>query len=96
VEEGHPPSLHACSPASGRAITPTSATVSGNGRRCGRRSFSHNEDVRDVREAAWTADRSGHDPGYRFIAYLQDHDQIGNRADGDRLTATLSPAMPSG
>jgi maltooligosyltrehalose trehalohydrolase len=32
-------------------------------------------------------------PGYRFIAYLQNHDQIGNRADGDRLTATLSPAL---
>jgi maltooligosyltrehalose trehalohydrolase len=32
-------------------------------------------------------------PGYRFIAYLQDHDQIGNRAVGDRLTATLSPAL---
>jgi maltooligosyltrehalose trehalohydrolase len=32
-------------------------------------------------------------PGYRFIAYLQDHDQIGNRAAGDRLTATLSPAL---
>ena len=32
-------------------------------------------------------------PGYRFVAYLQDHDQIGNRADGDRLTATLSPAL---
>jgi maltooligosyltrehalose trehalohydrolase len=32
-------------------------------------------------------------PGYRFIAYLQNHDQIGNRAVGDRLTATLSPAL---
>jgi len=32
-------------------------------------------------------------PGYRFIAYLQDHDQIGNRAAGDRLTATLSPSL---
>ncbi|HZD98796.1 MAG TPA: malto-oligosyltrehalose trehalohydrolase [Micromonosporaceae bacterium] len=32
-------------------------------------------------------------PGYRFIAYVQDHDQIGNRAAGDRLTATLSPAL---
>jgi maltooligosyltrehalose trehalohydrolase len=32
-------------------------------------------------------------PGYRFVAYLQNHDQIGNRAVGDRLTATLSPGM---
>jgi maltooligosyltrehalose trehalohydrolase len=27
--------------------------------------------------------------GYRFLGYLQDHDQIGNRATGDRITATL-------
>jgi maltooligosyltrehalose trehalohydrolase len=32
-------------------------------------------------------------PGYRFIAYLQDHDQIGNRARGDRISATLPPAL---
>jgi maltooligosyltrehalose trehalohydrolase len=25
-------------------------------------------------------------PGYRFIAFLQDHDQVGNRARGDRLS----------
>lgn len=25
-------------------------------------------------------------PGHRFFAYIQDHDQIGNRAAGDRLT----------
>jgi maltooligosyltrehalose trehalohydrolase len=28
--------------------------------------------------------------GHRFVAYLQNHDQIGNRATGDRLAATLS------
>jgi maltooligosyltrehalose trehalohydrolase len=32
-------------------------------------------------------------PGHRFVAYLQNHDQIGNRAIGDRLSATLSPGM---
>jgi maltooligosyltrehalose trehalohydrolase len=32
-------------------------------------------------------------PGHRFVAYLQNHDQIGNRATGDRLTATLSPGL---
>jgi len=32
-------------------------------------------------------------PGHRFVAYLQDHDQIGNRALGDRLTATLSSGL---
>jgi maltooligosyltrehalose trehalohydrolase len=32
-------------------------------------------------------------PGYRFVAFLQNHDQIGNRAIGDRLAATLSPGL---
>ena len=32
-------------------------------------------------------------PGHRFLAYLQNHDQIGNRATGDRLTETLSPGL---
>jgi maltooligosyltrehalose trehalohydrolase len=32
-------------------------------------------------------------PGYRFVAYLQNHDQIGNRAIGDRLSASLSPGL---
>jgi maltooligosyltrehalose trehalohydrolase len=31
--------------------------------------------------------------GHRFVAYLQNHDQIGNRAVGDRLSATLSPGL---
>ncbi|WP_410639936.1 malto-oligosyltrehalose trehalohydrolase [Amycolatopsis sp. lyj-346] len=30
-------------------------------------------------------------PGHRFLGYLQNHDQIGNRATGDRLSATVSP-----
>ncbi|HEX4725197.1 MAG TPA: malto-oligosyltrehalose trehalohydrolase [Pseudonocardiaceae bacterium] len=30
-------------------------------------------------------------PGDRFVVYLQNHDQIGNRATGDRLSATVSP-----
>ena len=31
--------------------------------------------------------------GHRFVAYLQNHDQIGNRAIGDRLAASLSPGL---
>ncbi|NIH80076.1 malto-oligosyltrehalose trehalohydrolase [Amycolatopsis viridis] len=30
-------------------------------------------------------------PGHRFLIYLQNHDQIGNRATGDRLSASVSP-----
>jgi maltooligosyltrehalose trehalohydrolase len=32
-------------------------------------------------------------PGHRFVVYLQDHDQIGNRATGDRISATLSDGL---
>lgn len=35
----------------------------------------------------------GRTPGYRFLGYLQNHDQIGNRALGDRISATLSPDL---
>ncbi|MTD13949.1 malto-oligosyltrehalose trehalohydrolase [Nakamurella sp. YIM 132087] len=31
-------------------------------------------------------------PASRFVVFAQDHDQIGNRAIGDRLSATLTPA----
>ncbi|MEU5716824.1 malto-oligosyltrehalose trehalohydrolase [Streptomyces sp. NPDC020403] len=32
-------------------------------------------------------------PGHRFVGYAQTHDQIGNRALGDRLAASLSPGL---
>jgi maltooligosyltrehalose trehalohydrolase len=32
-------------------------------------------------------------PGTAFLAYLQNHDQIGNRATGDRISATVSPGL---
>ena len=32
-------------------------------------------------------------PGHRFVTYLQDHDQVGNRAEGDRHAATLTPGL---
>ncbi|RBY86726.1 malto-oligosyltrehalose trehalohydrolase [Blastococcus sp. TBT05-19] len=32
-------------------------------------------------------------PGWKFLGYLQDHDQIGNRATGDRISETLSPDL---
>jgi maltooligosyltrehalose trehalohydrolase len=32
-------------------------------------------------------------PGYRFVAFLQDHDQVGNRAAGERLTELTRPGM---
>jgi malto-oligosyltrehalose trehalohydrolase len=32
-------------------------------------------------------------PAHRFLGYLTDHDQIGNRAAGDRISATVSPEL---
>ena len=32
-------------------------------------------------------------PGYRFVVCLQDHDQVGNRARGERLTELTSPGL---
>ncbi|MCB5906631.1 malto-oligosyltrehalose trehalohydrolase [Streptomyces pinistramenti] len=32
-------------------------------------------------------------PAHRLLAYAQSHDQIGNRAHGDRLAATVSPGL---
>ncbi|MEE1926816.1 malto-oligosyltrehalose trehalohydrolase [Streptomyces sp. TRM 70351] len=32
-------------------------------------------------------------PAHRFVGYAQTHDQIGNRALGDRLAATLTPEL---
>jgi malto-oligosyltrehalose trehalohydrolase len=31
--------------------------------------------------------------GHRFTGFLQNHDQIGNRATGDRISASLSPGL---
>src|SRR5690242_3201474 len=32
-------------------------------------------------------------PAHRFLCYLQNHDQIGNRATGDRIAATVQPDL---
>ncbi len=32
-------------------------------------------------------------PAHRFLGYLQDHDQVGNRAAGDRISATVPAAL---
>ncbi|MGH3709255.1 MAG: malto-oligosyltrehalose trehalohydrolase [Pseudonocardiaceae bacterium] len=36
---------------------------------------------------------TAHLPGWKFLAYLQNHDQVGNRATGDRISAALSPGL---
>jgi malto-oligosyltrehalose trehalohydrolase len=32
-------------------------------------------------------------PAHRFLGYLQNHDQVGNRATGDRISATIPPDL---
>ena len=32
-------------------------------------------------------------PGHRFVVFLQNHDQVGNRATGDRISANLSAEL---
>ncbi len=54
-----------------------------------------------VHDGSWSSFRGRHHgrpvpldvPGHAFVVYLQDHDQIGNRATGDRIGATLSDGL---
>ena len=54
--------------------------------------FRHAGDYSSFRGRHWgrPIDPTRH-RGHQFVVALQNHDQIGNRATGDRLTATLSP-----
>lgn len=56
------------------------------------RAFLHDGRWSSFRGAEWGApvDRTTVD-GRRFLAYLQTHDQVGNRAVGDRISAVVSP-----
>jgi maltooligosyltrehalose trehalohydrolase len=44
------------------------------------------------REWGTPVDRTAH-PASQFLAYLQTHDQVGNRALGDRITALVTPGQ---
>ncbi|HEY4314277.1 MAG TPA: malto-oligosyltrehalose trehalohydrolase, partial [Actinomycetes bacterium] len=56
--------------------------------------FFHAGTASSFRGATWGAavDRS-RVPGWRFLGYSQTHDQVGNRAVGDRLASTISPGL---
>jgi maltooligosyltrehalose trehalohydrolase len=56
------------------------------------RVFRHAGDFSAFRGKDWgkPVDPARH-RGHRFLGYLQDHDQVGNRAVGDRISATVSP-----
>ncbi|MET8326567.1 malto-oligosyltrehalose trehalohydrolase [Streptomyces sp. NPDC005181] len=71
----------ATAPLAALAKTMTSAFFH-NGTYSGFRGRTHGRPVDTVRT-----------PATRFVGYAQTHDQIGNRALGDRLSATLSPGL---
>jgi maltooligosyltrehalose trehalohydrolase len=54
--------------------------------------FRHAGEVSAFRGKPWgkPVDPARH-RGHRFLGYLQDHDQVGNRAVGDRISATVPP-----
>ncbi len=58
------------------------------------RVFLHAGELSTFRGRVWGApvDPARH-RGHRFLGYLQNHDQVGNRARGDRIGARLPPGL---
>ena len=58
------------------------------------RGFLHDGRHSSFRGRTWGVpiDREAFD-GRRLLAYLQTHDQVGNRAVGDRISATITPGL---
>ncbi|MDO5663439.1 MAG: malto-oligosyltrehalose trehalohydrolase [Brachybacterium sp.] len=60
------------------------------------RMFEHDGTFSTFRDRIWGAPvdpaSTAYD-GHSFVAFLQNHDQIGNRAAGDRIHASLSPGQ---
>ncbi|MFL6099916.1 MAG: malto-oligosyltrehalose trehalohydrolase [Actinomycetales bacterium] len=58
------------------------------------RVFLHDGGWSTFRNAEWgrPVDPVRH-RGHQFVAYLQNHDQVGNRAQGDRLSPALAPGL---
>lgn len=52
--------------------------------------FFHDGTFSSFRDRDWGAPVPAEVPSWRFVEFVQDHDQIGNRAAGDRLSQTLS------
>ncbi|MDQ1648865.1 MAG: maltooligosyltrehalose trehalohydrolase [Frankiaceae bacterium] len=57
-----------------------------------RHAFVHDGDYSTFRSRRHGRPATGV-PSSRFVTFLQDHDQIGNRAQGDRASSTLSDGM---
>ncbi|MCT1477766.1 malto-oligosyltrehalose trehalohydrolase [Microbacterium sp. p3-SID336] len=55
------------------------------------RGFFHDGTYSSFRDRPHGAPIPPEVPAWRLVTFAQDHDQVGNRAAGDRLSATLSP-----
>ncbi|MFC7926557.1 malto-oligosyltrehalose trehalohydrolase [Microbacterium laevaniformans] len=54
--------------------------------------FYHDGTFSSFRGRDWGAPLPAAVPSWRLVTFAQDHDQIGNRAAGDRLSQSLTPA----
>lgn len=54
--------------------------------------FYHDGTFSSFRGCDWGAPLPAAVPSWRLVTFAQDHDQIGNRAAGDRLSQSLTPA----
>jgi len=59
--------------------------------RCLTEGFAYQGEVSLYRHNTCRGDTSSHLPPLAFVSFLQNHDQVGNRAEGERLTC-LTPA----
>lgn len=59
--------------------------------RCLSQGFAYQGEASPYRENAIRGEKSAHLPVTAFVNFLQNHDQIGNRAFGDRLNETANP-----
>jgi malto-oligosyltrehalose trehalohydrolase len=60
--------------------------------RCLAEGFAYQDDVSPFRDGARRGEQSDHLPPTAFVSFLQNHDQIGNRACGERLNQLAAPA----
>ena len=61
--------------------------------RCLAEGFAFQGEAFSPREGGGRGEPSGHLPAGAFISFIQNHDQVGNRAFGDRLTSLTSPEV---
>ena len=58
--------------------------------------FVHDGSISTFRDEPWgqkVEQTSSHYDAHSFVAFLQDHDQVGNRAVGDRIHATITSSQ---